>query len=70
MSRKNKRAERVLELARISAEIDREIVLSLGGNACMLWLTGGVRTGAHTNQEHNFRTGSSRKCKHRAERGW
>ena len=52
MSKKEVKAkrDRVLRDARSMAAIDREIVLSQGGNALTLWRSGGVRGGAHTDR--------------------
>ena len=70
---KSTQAQKVIEAVKESASIDRVITLSQGGNACMIWLSGGVRGGAHRNRqarERDFHDGRSRKCKHRAQRGW
>lgn len=63
MSRK--RNEKSLKALKVSASIDREIVLSQGGNAVMIWLAGGVRSGAHCNIKRAVKRGSSRKIKHK-----
>jgi hypothetical protein len=63
MSRK--RNENALKALRVSAAIDREIVLSQGGNAVLIWLSGGSRAGAHYNAKRAVKRGSSRKVKHK-----